>query len=158
MQEDLVNETIALSGRMFRAALPWAALFAAVFLARTALDWFVPTTDFHLRSSVSTLTAVGILLVAGTWAAWRDGDVLSGTVMGGATTLLAAMISIVGAALLYAVWHDDQTLAAIRGSGGLEEVFFLPVMFVIPGLVVGTVGGVLGAVLGYWLRPGRLAS
>jgi hypothetical protein len=156
--ETLEHEVMAFTGRMVRAALPWAALFAAAFLARTALDWFVPTTEFHTRSSVSTLIGVSIVLVAGVYAAWRDGQVLSGTAMGVATTLLAAIISIVGAALLYAVWHDEPTQAAIRGSGGLAEVFVLPVMLVIPGVVLGTVGGALGALLQHWARPGRLAS
>ena len=158
MNETPQNETLRVAGRIFRTALPWAALFAAAYVARTVLDWFVPTTDFYVRASVSTYIALGILLTASVWAAWRDGHVLSGTVAGAATTLLAAMISIAGAALLYAMWHDEQTQAAIRRSGGLEEVFVLPVMLVIPGLVVGTVGGVVGALLGHWTRSGRLAT
>lgn len=36
-------------------------------------------------------------------------------------------------------------MAAIRGSGGLEEVFTLPVLLVLPGVLLGTVGGAGGA-------------
>ena len=34
------------------------ALFGASFVARTALDWFVPTLDFQTRASVSTWLGV----------------------------------------------------------------------------------------------------
>jgi hypothetical protein len=37
-------------------------------------------------------------------------------------------------------------MAAIRGSGGLAEVFTLPISMVAPGAVLGTVGGVAGAI------------
>jgi hypothetical protein len=49
-----------------------------------------------------------------------------------------------GAAGAQAIWHDPQTLAAIQGSGGLAEVFSLPITMVIPGACLGTVGGMLG--------------
>ena len=38
-------------------------------------------------------------------------------------------------------------MAAIRASGGLGEVFELPVMMVVPGAVLGTIGGVVGATI-----------
>ena len=37
----------------------FAVLFSAQFLARTTLDWFMPTLDFHIRATVSTVLAVG---------------------------------------------------------------------------------------------------
>jgi len=36
---------------MFNAAKLWGVLFGAAFIARTALDWFVPTVDFHSARS-----------------------------------------------------------------------------------------------------------
>ena len=39
---------------------------------------------------------------------------------------IAAVISVAGAVLLLALWHDPDTLRAIAGSGGLGEVFILP--------------------------------
>lgn len=126
----------------------WAVLFSAAFVARTALDWLVPTADFHVRATTSTALAIGILLCAGFWGAWRSGSLRAGALAGVATTLIAAVISIIsasGAAALLAVWHDQQTLAAIQGSGGLEEVFTLPVTMVVPGACLGALGGMFGS-------------
>src|SRR5260370_10273740 len=39
----------------------FAALFSAQFLMRTALDWFLPPSNFGFRSTVSTAVAVGTL-------------------------------------------------------------------------------------------------
>jgi hypothetical protein len=133
-------------GFMSRGASPWAALFGAAFISRTALDWLVPTVDFHARSTVSTWLGICILLSAGFAAARRSGSIAAGTVLGVAATAAGAAISIIGAAALLAIWHDPGTMAAIRGSGGLTEVFTLPVTMVAPGAVLGTVGGVAGAI------------
>ncbi len=121
-------------------ALPFAVLLSAQFLARTGLDWFAPPADFHFRSTVSTLLGVGIFLAASMWAAWRSNSFAAGVAAGALTAGLAAAISIAGAAAMLAVWHDPQTLNAIRSSGGIEEVFVLPVMMIVPGLILGTAG------------------
>src|SRR5262245_48698496 len=44
-------------GVAWRATWVWAAAFTAVWLGREALDWFVPTTDFLLRSMILTYSA-----------------------------------------------------------------------------------------------------
>src|SRR5213075_47771 len=99
--------------------------------------------------------AVAILLAAGFRAAWRSGLLRSGVLAGVATTLLAALISIIGTGSLFAVWHDPLTLAAIQGSGGLDEVFMLPVLLVIPGIVLGALGGMFGGLARRTLPRGR---
>jgi hypothetical protein len=125
----------------------FAALFSAQFLMRTALDWFVPTLDFHTRSTVSTGVAVGTLLVAGFWAAWRSESFATGAAAGVVTAGLASVTSIAGTAAMLAIWHGPQTMAAIRGSGGLGEIFSLPPMMVFPGLLLGVGGGVAATAL-----------
>ena len=121
------------------------ALFGAAFVARDALDWFAPPSDFHARANVSTELGVGILLATGFWAAWRSRSFVGGTIAGVAAAVIGAGVSLVGDTALLAIWHDPQTMAAIRGSGGLGEVFTLPLMMVLPGLLLGTVGGLVGA-------------
>jgi len=132
-------------GFVWRSARLWAAAFAVAFLARTALDWLVPPADFHARANVSTLLGAGIVLFAGFWAASRSGSFVAGPVIGVATAAIAAPVEVMGAATLLAGWHDPITMAAIRGSGGLEEVLTLPLLMVLPGIVLGTIGGMLGA-------------
>jgi hypothetical protein len=139
-------------GYVWRAARVWALLFATASIVRTALDWFNPPGDFSTRSAASTFIGIGILLVAGSRAAWRTGSLVAGTVAGVATTLLAAVLSVSGAGLLIAIWHDPGTLAAIQGSGGLGEVFTLPIVMVLPGMLLGTIGGAIGLAIGR-LRP-----
>jgi pheromone shutdown protein TraB len=133
-----------------RRACVWAALFGAACVLRTAFDWLRPPLDFHTRSTVSTALGSGILVAAGFWASWRSGSFVAGAVVGIATTAIGAVISVMGAASLLAIWHDQQTLAAIRGSGGLSEVFELPFMMVLPGVVLGSIGGVVGATIKRW--------
>lgn len=134
-------------GFVSRAARVWAVLFGAAFVARTALDWLAPPLDFHTRSTVSTAVGVGILVASGLWASWRSGSFVAGTVAGLATAAIGALISVIGAAGLLAIWHDAETMAAIRGSGGLGEVFELPLMMILPGVVLGTIGGLVGATI-----------
>ena len=125
---------------------PWAILLTAAFVARTALDWFDPTTDFHLRSSVSTLLGALIFVSAGAAAAWRSGSWLTGPVAALITGLLGAVMTITGVAALYAFRHDPQTVQAIGASGGLDEALFLPVLITLPGTLLGVVGGLCGAI------------
>jgi hypothetical protein len=134
-------------GFVWRDARLWAALFGGAVVARTALDWVAPPSDFHMRSAVSTAFGGGILLAAGCWAAWRSGSFVAGTIAGAATAAIGAFISIVGAGALLALWHDPATMGAIRASGGLGEVFTLPLMMGLPGVLLGTVGGVVGAAI-----------
>ena len=125
----------------------FAALFSAQFLTRTALDWFLPPLDSYTRSAVSTFLGVATLLTAGLWAAWRSDSLSAGALAGLLTAGLASVTSIAGAVALLAIRHDPQTMAAIRGSGGLEEVFSLPLIMLLPGILLGAGGGVASMAL-----------
>jgi hypothetical protein len=123
----------------------WALLFSASFVARTALDWFVPTTEFATRATTSTWIGVTILLLAGFRAAWTLRSPTAGLFAGVGTALMAAVLSAIGAGVLIAIWHDAQTLDAIQGSGGLAEVFTLPWMLIIAAALLGLIGGLAGS-------------
>jgi hypothetical protein len=58
---------------------------------------------------------------------------------------LAAILSFASTSILFAIWHDPATIAAINGSGGLEEALVLPHLLILPGMVFGGIGGLLGA-------------
>jgi hypothetical protein len=136
-------------GFAWRSTRLWAALFAAAFLARTALDWLAPPADFYVRSLVTMYLAIGILLWAGFSASWRVGSIRAGAVAGILSTAMAAPISLAGTLMLLAVLHDPATMAAIEGSGGLGEVLELPWLGIAPGAIVGAVGAAARR-----LRPG----
>jgi len=132
-------------GFLWRATWIWALLFAGAFIARTAYDWFVPTDDFVARSVATTWVAVTIIVTVSFSAAWRSRSAAAGTLAAVATCLVAAALSLVSAAALFAMWHDPDTLRAINGSGGLDEVFVLPFMMVIPAVVTGSLSGAAGS-------------
>jgi hypothetical protein len=139
-------------GVAIRSLGAWGALFGVAIVVRTALDWFVPTQDFSVRSSISTYVGVGLLLVTGFWSAWRSGSVASGPLAAALAAAVGALISVAGAAAMLAVFHDSKTMSAIEGSGGLGEAFTLPVMMIVPGLIFGSIGGALGAAANNKLR------
>jgi hypothetical protein len=43
----------------------------------------------------------------------------------------------------------------IRASGGLDEVFTLPLIVTLPGTICASLGAVAGKTIGYVLRPRR---
>jgi hypothetical protein len=119
----------------------------AAMVIRNAFDWFVPTTDFNTRSMVTTLTAIALFLAAGLWVAGRSGSLRSGLLAGLVTSAAAAFVSLVGAACLLSFRHDPQTLLAITNSGGLGEVFELPVLLIAPATLVAAIGAAAGKLL-----------
>ncbi len=133
------------AGYIVRSHLAWAVLFAGAFLARQVYDAFVPTTEFYVRSLVTTYTAIVLLLGGGFWAGWRSGSMLAGLLAGIVITVIAAVISIAGGGVLLALWHDSATLSAIEQSGGVEEMFVLPIFAIGLGTILGTIGGAAGA-------------
>jgi hypothetical protein len=146
------------AGFVWRAAGLWSVLLAASIVGRDMLDWWLsPTDDFYARSIVSTGVAVALFTSAGLLSAWRSRSVMAGAlggVMMGA--IAAAIINLVSLAQL-AIWHDPHTLKMIEASGGLGEVFILPVMIIVPGTICATVGGVAGKGLA-WLGHSRPAE
>jgi len=127
----------------------------AAMVARNAIDWFVPTTDFAARSMMTTMTAMAIFLAAGLLTAWRSSSLRAGLLAGFITSATAAFVSIGGAALLLSIWHDPETFAGIASSGGLGEVFELPFLLIVPATVLASVGATAGKLLRVgivWLR------
>jgi hypothetical protein len=115
----------------------------------------VPPADFLVRSRVSTAIAAGLMLSGGFWFAWRSGLLAAGTLAGAIIGLVGGAISLAGSAALLAVWHDAQTMAAIRHSGGFAEV---EPFLVVPGLLLGTIGGLAGSGLSRIVPTRRFQS
>ena len=140
------------AGFVWRATWFWALTFSALFVARTAYDWRVPTTDFATRAAVSSWSGVAVLFIAAMWTAWRSRSFTAGLLIAMITSQIAAVMSVVGAAILLAVWHDAETQSAIAGSGGLAEVFTLPFMMIIPAVIVGITGSATASLSRRMLR------
>jgi hypothetical protein len=132
------------AGFAWRATWPWALLFSGAFLVRNAVDWLVPTTDFAVRSAVSTYVGIGTLLLTGFCAAWRSESAIAGLLVTMLTTMIAACFSVVGSTLLLAILHSPSVERNIAGSGGIAEGYVLPFMMIVPATILGTVSGVAG--------------
>src|SRR5262245_12760465 len=133
------------AGFVWRTTRLWALVFSAPFLARTAYDWLVPTTDFHLRAQLSTDLGVATLLLIGLWAGWRARSFAAGVAIAVVVSQIAAIISVVGGGLLFALLDTPDVRLAIDGSGGLGEVFGMPFMMIIPALIVGSAGSAVAS-------------
>lgn len=141
------------AGFLWRAAWVWALLLAALTLGRDALDWFVPPADFMARSIVTTFGALSVFLTCGALTAYRTRSLRASAAAGLATGIIAAPLKTLGALALLAIWHDPQTLRAIDQSGGMGEVFQLPVLMFLPGALLASVGGLFGRVAAWSFRP-----
>ncbi len=139
----------------WRAARVWGAVLGAAGIGRDALDWWLsPTTDFYARSVVSTYAAIGIFATAGFTAAWRSHSVQAGTLTGAVAGAIAAVIIEAASLVQLAIWHDPHTLAMIEASGGLNEVFALPFIVIVPGTVCAMIAAVFGRGLAWSMGSG----
>lgn len=141
------------AGFVWRATWLWALVFSGAFVARNAVDWLIPTTEFHRRSEITACLAIGTLALAGFWAAWRSGSAIAGLLITILTSQIAAMFSVAGATLLLALLHSPSVDRNIAGSGGIEEVYVLPFLMIVPATIVGTVAGVAGWITRALVRP-----
>jgi hypothetical protein len=131
----------------WRSVWVWVMLLTATHVGRMILDWRVPTHDFRTRGAVTTYFAIALFASTGLWAAWRCDSIRAGILAGIVTSATGAAISILSALALLAVWHDPETLSAIQGSGGLGEVFTLPLIIVVPATSIATLGALVGKAL-----------
>lgn len=143
-------------GFIVRGMLPWAVLFAGVFVARFTIDALYPTTDFHLRSALSTYIAAALLAAAGFRTALRSGSLFAGLAAGLAMAAAASLLSVGGVATVLAFRHDADAMRAIAASGGLEEVFIMPFIVIVPAIVIAGVSGMAGAGVRHSLNRSQL--
>ena len=133
------------AGFVWRAAWVWGVLLAASFVGRDTLDWWLaPTNDFYARSIVSTAVAVAVFSGAGLWTAWCSRSVRASALAGAATGAIAAALITLTSLGQLAVRHDAHTMKMIAASGGLDEVFVLPLIVIVPGTLLAIAGGVIG--------------
>ena len=145
------------AGFGWRSVWAWVVLLSAAHVTRMILDWRMPTPDFRMRAAATTYFAIALFASAGLRSAWRSRSMYAGMVAGALTSATGAAISILSALVLLAVWHDPETLAAIQGSGGLGEVFTLPLIIVVPATAIAMLGALLGKGLARATRS-RLAE
>jgi hypothetical protein len=137
--------TRQVAGFLWRSTWMWSVLLAGCVVGREWLDWWLsPTNDFYARATVSTWLAISIFTGAGVSAAWRSRSIAAGVLAGFVTGAISALVVDVVSLAQLAIWHDPHTMRMIAASGGVEEVFLLPPMVVVPGTLCALVGGLFG--------------
>jgi len=130
---------------LLRASWMWGTLMGAALVFRYLLDTLVPTADYRMRASVLSWTILCVCMLAGFVTAWRTRSMRAGVLASTTSATIAAILSIVGAATMLAMWHDPATLEEWRRSGGLDETFIdVPLQLIALGLMMGIPGAALG--------------
>jgi len=146
-------------GFLWRAVWPWATLIAAILVARGLVDMLAPTHYVrgvvHPRSRVMGDALIAVWVSSGFVAAWRFGRIRSGVLVAFAAAVAGGALSVAGSVLSLAIWHDPQHLDAIAHSGGLDEMYGVPLILVPVGTWFGTLGAVAGMAARFAVRPPR---
>jgi hypothetical protein len=144
-------------GFLWRAVWPWAWLIAAILVARGVVDMLVPTHYtrgvVHPRSRIMGEALVMVWVSSGLIAAWRFGRIRSGVLVAFSAAVAGGAMSVVGSLLSLALWHDPQTMDAIAHSGGLDEIYGVPLILVPVGTWFGIIGACAGMAARLALRP-----
>ena len=135
------------SGFVWRATWAWAALLAMLTLGRSALDWFLPPASFYTRSLVTTYTHLAVFVTVGFLAVSRGRSVAGAVAAVLGAQMIAVPMIFAGTVGLIGIWHDPQTLAAIEHSGGIGELFTLPIAVMGPAVLLSILGGGAGLIL-----------
>lgn len=136
----------------WRQAL-WALLLAAIFEGRTAFDWFVPATNFRPRSDITTYMMISTLLVIAASSTMRTRSFKAGVVSTLTALIGSALICSAVTMFMYFNWRSPELISAIERSGGLSEVFALPIMLIVPGTIVGGIGASIAFFSGRQKHP-----
>jgi hypothetical protein len=130
---------------LVRASWVWGAVMGGALVVRYLFDTLAPVTDYRMRATVLTYTTMAACLSAGFGTAWRTRSMRAGVLTSFTAAAMGALLSIAGAGVMLAIWHDPATLEEWRRSGGLDETFIdVPLKVVALGVAIGIVGAVLG--------------
>ncbi|HEX9368790.1 MAG TPA: permease prefix domain 2-containing transporter [Vicinamibacterales bacterium] len=133
---------------LWRAARWWGLALGALIVVRDAMDVYVPTSDYYIRSAWTTYTSAAIYAGCGLRAGWSYGRTLSGTAIGIAAAVIASIVGLLSPLLF---------LTAISARAELWEVLDVPApILLVFGAVLGTLGAAIGSAAGgRWLRGAR---
>ena len=128
-----------------RASWVWGTVIGGALVARYLFDTLAPVSDYRMRATVLTYTIMGACLSAGLSTAWRTRSMRAGVLTSFTAAAMGALLSIAGAVVMLAIWHDPATLEEWRRTGGLDETFIdVPLKVVALGVAIGIVGAVIG--------------
>jgi hypothetical protein len=137
------------AGYVLREAWIWGALVSAILVTRYLFDTLAPVRYtqgvVHPRSAVMSYALIATFVFGSGWQAWRSGHLGSGVLVAFATAAFGGALGAVGTLACLAIWHDPETLRAVRTSGGLAEALWgVPLLLFPIGLITGATGAIAG--------------
>ena len=130
---------------LVRATCVWGVVLGAALVIRYLFDTLMPPADYTMRAATLSYIIIGACTTSGFSTAWRTHSIVGGVVTSLGAAAVGSFISIVGSAVMLAIWHDLTTLDAWRSSGGLQEAFVdVPLKVMAIGAVLGLAGAVIG--------------
>jgi hypothetical protein len=137
------------AGYVMRKAWTWGALVGAILITRGLFDMLAPVHYtpgvVHPRSAIMSYALIGTFALASGWQVWQSGHLRSGVLVAFATAAFGGALSAAGTLVCLAIWHDPETLEAVRNSGGLAEALWgVPLLIVPIGLITGIAGAMAG--------------
>ena len=146
------------AGYVLQKAWIWGALVGAILVTRYLFDTLAPVRYtpgvIHPRSAIMSYALMALFACGSGWQAWRSGHFGSGVLMAGAIATFGGALSAAGTLTCLLIWHDPETLSAVRASGGLAEALWgVPLLLVPIGLVTGASGSIVGRLANaIWIR------
>jgi hypothetical protein len=149
------------AGYVLRAIWMWSVLVAAICLWRYLLDTLAPIHYTRgvvaLRSEVMSWGLAGTFFGCGAWHTWRTRNPITGLLLALATASIGGLLTILVTGVSLAIRHDPATMAAIAGSGGIDELWAIPLLLQpLAALVTGSAGALVGLAAGAiydWSSP-----
>jgi hypothetical protein len=138
---------------LLRASWLWGALVGASLVVRYLFDTLLPVNDYVMRSRVLSYTIIAVCVVTAFRMTLRTHSASAGVLTSVAAGAIGGLASIVGTAMMLAIWHDPATLQEWRNSGGLGEAFIVvPLIMIVIGAVMGTAGALLAKGISWPVR------
>jgi hypothetical protein len=136
---------LQVAGYLARRSASWGIVIGSTLVVRYVFDTLVPVADYRLRAQTLSYTIIAVSALVGLATAWRARSFSVGVLTSFSASAIGALLSIVGGAMILAIWHDQAALDATRASGGLTEIFIdVPLKLIAIGTVIGTTGALVG--------------
>ena len=137
------------AGFLLRQVWMWAVLLASICVWRYLVDTLMPIRYtpgvIAPRSAVMTWAIIATFVSCAAWHAWRTRRIGAAILLVVISGFAGSLLAQAGTLLCLAFQHDPGTLAAIRGSGGFDELFVGPsIGLTLLALVVGLPGALAG--------------
>jgi hypothetical protein len=147
------------AGHLLRQTWMWGTLVAVICVTRYLVDTLAPIHYMPgviaLRSAVMSWALTATFFGCGAWHAWRTGLAHAGMMLAVIAAMIGGDLAIAGTGVCLAISHGPETMSAIEHSGGIDELWAIPlVLMPLIATGIGAAGALLGtAAAALYSRP-----